>query len=163
MSSSAVAVYVGEALAAYGFGHGHPFGPDRMDAFWQQMVASGLDRRVRVCAPRQADEAQILRFHTAHYLAQVKAQSKSGTGYLDAGDTPAFQGIYEAAATVVGTVLAALDEVVSGLPARFRTHRRAAPCASRQCRRLLRIQRLWRGHRDAATGVRRAAPGVRGH
>jgi acetoin utilization protein AcuC len=114
VSSRAVAVYVGEALAAYGFGHGHPFGPDRMDVFWQRMVASGLDKRVRVYAPRQADDVQILRFHTASYLAQVKAQSKSGAGYLDAGDTPAFQGVYEAAATVVGTVLAALDEVVSG-------------------------------------------------
>jgi acetoin utilization protein AcuC len=114
MASCAVSVYVGEALAAYGFGEGHPFGPDRMDAFWRQMIASRLDRRVRVGTPVRADEAQILRFHTAVYVARVKAQSQTGVGYLDAGDTPAFPGVYEAAATVVGTVLAALDEVVSG-------------------------------------------------
>jgi len=114
MSSCSVAVYVGEALASYGFGRGHPFGPDRMDAFWQEMVARGVDARVRRGVPERADDEAILRFHTAGYLAQVKAQSKTGTGYLDAGDTPAFKGVYEAAATVVGTVLAALDEVVSG-------------------------------------------------
>ena len=37
-----------------------------------------------------------------------------GSGYLDAGDTPAFPGVFEAAATVAGTVLAALDDVVRG-------------------------------------------------
>ena len=114
MSSCSVAVFVGEALASYGFGRGHPFGPDRMDAFWREMVATGLDKRVRTGVPARADDAAILRFHTAEYLAQVKAQSKTGSGYLDAGDTPAFEGVYEAAATVVGTVLAALDEVMAG-------------------------------------------------
>jgi acetoin utilization protein AcuC len=114
MSSCDVSVYVGEPLAAYGFGHGHPFGPDRMGVFWQRMVEAGLDRRVRVGEPRRADDSEILRFHTATYLARVKAQSKTGSGYLDAGDTPAFPGVYEAAATVVGTALGALDEVVSG-------------------------------------------------
>ncbi len=109
-----VAVYVGEALAAYGFGEGHPFGPDRMGVFWQRMQALGLDARVQVCDPVSADDNQIRRFHTAAYLERVKRQSKTGKGYLDSGDTPAFKGVYEAAATVVGTVLAALDNVMAG-------------------------------------------------
>jgi len=112
--SSPVAVYVGEALAAYGFGEGHPFGPDRMHAFWERMLECGLDKRVQLRQPQQASEKQILGFHTAAYLEQVQRQSISGSGYLDAGDTPAFTGMYEAAATVAGTVLAALDDVVSG-------------------------------------------------
>jgi len=107
-------VYVGEALAAYGFGQGHPFGPDRMGVFWDRAKTLGLDRRVRVCEPQRASDEQILRFHTRDYLHRVKAQSKTGTGYLDFGDTPAFQGVYEAAATVVGTTLAAVDDVMSG-------------------------------------------------
>ena len=114
MSPGGVCVYVGEALASYGFGQGHPFGPDRMDAFWRQMVESGLDQRVEKGAPVRADDSQILRFHTADYLQRVKQQSRLGGGYLDAGDTPAFAGVYEAAATVVGTVLAAVEEVMSG-------------------------------------------------
>jgi acetoin utilization protein AcuC len=112
MDSSSVAVYVGEALASYGFGEGHPFGPDRMDAFWKRMIEKGLDRRVRVCAPDVASEEQILSFHTPAYLERVRRQSESGNGYLDAGDTPAFPGVYQAAATVVGTVLSALDDVM---------------------------------------------------
>lgn len=112
MSSSPVTVYVGAALAAYGFGEGHPFGPDRMYAFWTRMQALGLDQRVRVCEPVVATDAQILRFQTSEYLERVKLQSQTGEGYLDACDTPAFPGIFEAAGTVVGTTLAALDDVV---------------------------------------------------
>lgn len=113
-SSSDVCVYVGEALAAYGFGSGHPFGPDRMGVFWQRMVDLGLDQRVQVCEPQRASDEQILRFHTSEYLHRVKAQSKTGTGFLDFGDTPAFEGVYEAAATVVGTTLAAVNDVMKG-------------------------------------------------
>ncbi len=114
MSSSPVFVYVGEALAAYGFGAGHPFGPDRMDAFWRAMLEQGLDKRVDVRPPVQASEEQILRFHSAAYLERVKKQSTTGSGFLDWGDTPAFPGVFEAAAVVVGTVLRALDDVISG-------------------------------------------------
>jgi acetoin utilization protein AcuC len=107
-------VYVGEALARYGFGHGHPFGTDRMDVFWQGMQEQGLDRRVRVCAPVQASRSALLAFHTPEYVDRVAAQSAAGSGYLDLGDTPAFPGVYEAAATVAGTVLAAIDDIMSG-------------------------------------------------
>jgi acetoin utilization protein AcuC len=109
-----VCVYVGEALAAYGFGEGHPFGPDRMHAFWDAMRVQGLDKRVAVREPVRADDELILRFHTAAYLDKVKRCSETGFGYLDGGDTPAFAGVYEAAATVVGSALAALDEVLAG-------------------------------------------------
>jgi acetoin utilization protein AcuC len=113
-SNSNVCVYVGEALAAYGFGEGHPFGPDRMGVFWQRMVALGLDQRVLTCEPQRASDEQILEFHSEDYLDRVKQQSELGTGYLDLGDTPAYKGIYEAAATVVGTTLAALDSILEG-------------------------------------------------
>ena len=107
-------VYLGDALAAYGFGGGHPFGPDRMAAFWQQAVHLGLDREVRIREPVQATDEAILRFHTSAYLARVKHQSETGEGYLDMGDTPAFRGVYEAAATVAGSVLAAVDAAMGG-------------------------------------------------
>ncbi len=109
-----VTVYVGEALAAYGFGAGHPFGNDRMEAFWREMERSGLAAKVQVGEPERASDAAILRFHTPAYLQRVKQQSASGGGYLDGGDTPAFKGVYEAAATVVGTSLAALERIMTG-------------------------------------------------
>jgi len=111
---SPVQVYLGETLARYGFGEGHPFGPDRMDAFWSEAVRRGLDRRVAIADPAQAAEELIHRFHTTAYIERVKELSKTGEGYLDYGDTPAFKGVYEAAATVVGCGLAAVEVVMHG-------------------------------------------------
>jgi acetoin utilization protein AcuC len=44
----------------------------------------------------------------------VIEQSVDGNGYLDYGDTPAFAGIYEASATVVGGVLDAVGRIMRG-------------------------------------------------
>ena len=115
---ASLCVYIGEALARYGFGEGHPFGPDRMDAFWRRAVAQGLDARVRVCEPAQASVDDLLRFHTPDYVERVRRQSLTGVGYLDQGDTPAFPGVFEAASTVVGTVLDAVRRIVAGDAAR---------------------------------------------
>lgn len=111
-------LYYGDALARYGFGAGHPFGPDRLDAFWKECVARGLDRRCQIAAPVSASEADLLRFHTRNYIERVRHQSQSGEGFLDYGDTPAFPGVYEAAATVVGTTLDAVAHAVTGSAAR---------------------------------------------
>lgn len=107
-------VYHGEALAAYGFGHGHPFGPDRLDAFWREMMRRGLDRRCDVAAPVACTEDDLALFHTSEYIARVKHQSKTGEGYLDDGDTPAFRGVFEAASVVVGSVLDGLKNILAG-------------------------------------------------
>ena len=107
-------LYYGDALARYGFGAGHPFGPDRLGAFWKECTARGLHRRARVAAPVQAGEPDILRFHTRAYVERVRTQSVDGEGFLDYGDTPAFPGVYEAAATVVGSTLDAVAHSVSG-------------------------------------------------
>lgn len=113
-AGSPVRVYIGEALARYGFGEGHPFGPDRMDAFWCEAKRQGLDKRVSIADPVQAIEALIHRFHTSSYIHRVQTLSESGEGFLDDGDTPAFKGVYEAAATVVGSGLAAVETVMRG-------------------------------------------------
>jgi acetoin utilization protein AcuC len=107
-------VYVGDDLASYGFGQGHPFGPDRLGAFWALARDQGLDRRVDVCTPVSAGREALERFHTAAYIDRVIARSASGEGYLDSGDTPAFPGIYEAACYVVGSVLDAVAQLMSG-------------------------------------------------
>ena len=109
----AVWVYIGEALGRYGFPHGHPFGPDRMDAFWSEARRRGLDGRVMVRGPVQADRAIIERFHDPNYVDRVLRLSERGDGFLDLGDTPAFPGVFEAAATVVGSVTDALDGVMA--------------------------------------------------
>lgn len=107
-------VYFGEALGRYGFGDGHPFGLNRLQAFWDETVKQGLDKRVNIIAPVACDEESLLRFHTAEYIERVKQASQSGFGYLDNGDTPAFKGVFEAGSYVVGSDLDALQRIVSG-------------------------------------------------
>lgn len=107
-------IYLGDALAAYQFGEEHPFGPLRYGAFVNELERRGLLQRLCQQQPRFASEAQIEWFHTHDYVAQVKRQSENGEGFLDYGDTPAFKGVYEAAAAVVGSVLDALERIISG-------------------------------------------------
>src|SRR5712671_7394512 len=82
---SSMAVVVSERLARYGFGDGHPFGPDRLAAFVREFDARGLDKRVRVLEPRTASDDELRSFHTAAYLEFVRERSQSGAGFLDAG------------------------------------------------------------------------------
>jgi len=111
---SSVAVVVSERLARYGFGDGHPFGPDRLAAFVREFEARGLDRRVRLLEPRSATDDELRAFHSPAYLEFVRERSASGSGFLDAGDTPAFRGVYEAAACVVGATLSVMEAIMRG-------------------------------------------------
>lgn len=106
-------VVAGERIARYGFPDGHPFGPDRHDAFWRELVAQGLDRRVQTLAPRRATRAELEAFHDPGYVDFVIARSATGEGMLDAGDTPAFKGVFEAASDVVGASLVAMEAIMS--------------------------------------------------
>jgi acetoin utilization protein AcuC len=112
--TAAVAVYTGDELARYAFGHAHPFGPFRHAAFLDEFKRRGYDRLVDVQAPVAADQSMLELFHTHEYVERVKHQSVLGHGFLDWGDTPAFPGVYEAAAIVVGTTLAAVGHILSG-------------------------------------------------
>jgi len=109
-----VKLYVGESLGKYGFPHGHPFGPDRQDAFWKEAVKQGLDKRAAITDPHMAKSEEIHRFHTSDYLAWVREKSEEGGGLIDYGDTPAYPGVYEASATVVGSALHGLDTIMNG-------------------------------------------------
>ncbi len=112
--TSGLAVVVGERLARYGFGEGHPFGPDRHGAFLREFEARGHHRRSQLLEPRDASEEEILAFHTPAYVSLVRERSATGQGFLDGGDTPAFRGVYEAAACVVGAALAAATSIMTG-------------------------------------------------
>jgi acetoin utilization protein AcuC len=109
-----VALYVGESLGKYGFPNGHPWGPDRQAAFWKEAVKQGLDRRTAITDPRMAAQEELHRFHTAEHIAWVQQKSEEGEGSIDYGDTPAFPGVYEAAATVAGSAVHGLDSIMSG-------------------------------------------------
>ncbi len=113
-TESRLRVYLGEALGAYAFPGDHPFGVRRYPAFVRAFEARGLAARCDVGSPRQAKAEEIRLFHTPAYVSRVRLASRLGTGFLDQGDTPAFPGVYEAAATVVGTGLEAARAILAG-------------------------------------------------
>jgi acetoin utilization protein AcuC len=106
------AVAVGERLARYGFPAGHPFGIDRHGAFLREFERRGHNGRVTLLDPVQASVDELLLFHTPAHVEFVRRSSELGQGSLDGGDTPCFRGVYEAAADVVGTSLAAAEWVL---------------------------------------------------
>jgi acetoin utilization protein AcuC len=112
--STDVAVVAGERMARYGFPDGHPFGPDRYSAFMREFEARGLARRSKLLEAREATYEELLSFHSPAYVDFVRERSQTGHGYLDGGDTPAFRGVYEAAANVVGATLRAADSIMAG-------------------------------------------------
>ncbi|HEX9138583.1 MAG TPA: acetoin utilization protein AcuC [Steroidobacteraceae bacterium] len=112
-SNSQVGVLLGERLARYGFPDGHPFGPDRFGAFLREFDSRELREPTILLEPVQASEESLLLFHTAEHVRLVQERSLAGCGTLDDGDTPAYRGVYEAAACVVGASLAATDWIMA--------------------------------------------------
>jgi len=135
-AESHVCIYLGEDLERYAFGGDHPFGPDRMGVFWEEASRRSLASRVEVIAPVQATREEMTRFHDAAYVERVIRQSRDGFGFLDLGDTPAFEGIYEAVSFVVGSTLDACARLMRG-----------------ECRHVfIPIAGLHHARRDAAAG-----------
>jgi len=109
-----VLLIAGDGLASYGFADGHPFGPDRQEAFLRELRRSQSHASLRVLEPRMAERDEIESFHRREYVDLVVERSREGRGYLDAGDTPAFRGVFEATSFVVGGTLLAVEEIMAG-------------------------------------------------
>lgn len=109
-----VGVYLDDELAKYAFPGDHPFGRRRLDSFRRALVRQIPNNRYRALTAPLAERTIIETFHDAPYVQRVIAQSVSGIGLLDTGDTPAFAGCYEATCGVVGAVVDAVDNIISG-------------------------------------------------
>jgi acetoin utilization protein AcuC len=104
----------GESIARYGFGNGHPFGPDRHEAFMRELRDAGLLPALVPFTPRAATREELELFHTPSYVDFVAARSAAGQGFLDSGDTPAQRGIFETASQVVGAALVGAAAIMDG-------------------------------------------------
>jgi acetoin utilization protein AcuC len=113
MRTNSCCVYLGDKLAAYGFGDDHPFGPQRHHVFEKAFYQQQLDQSVDILSPVRTDRQTLELFHTEEYIEKVIEQSKLGVGYLDDGDTPAFIGMYNAASYVAGSVVDAIDQLMA--------------------------------------------------
>ena len=113
MGANSCCIYLGDKLAAYGFGDNHPFGPQRHHVFEQALYHQQLDQKVDILSPVKTNQQTLELFHSHEYIQKVIEQSKFGIGYLDNGDTPAFTGMFEAACYVAGSVINAIDQLMT--------------------------------------------------
>jgi acetoin utilization protein AcuC len=114
MTKNACSVYIGDKLGAYGFGDEHPFGPERLQVFSKEFYHRQLDQSVDILPPVSTDRSTLELFHSADYIDRVIELSRTGEGFLDKGDTPAFAGMFEAACYVAGSVVDAAERLMTG-------------------------------------------------
>ncbi len=108
-------VVYGERSRDYDFGHEHPLTPRRFGPGIDLMRRLGADHFVD---PAPATDEQLERVHDSAYVATVRMlsdypEAATMTGF-DAHDNPPFYGMHEAAATVAGGSLAAIDSILAG-------------------------------------------------
>ena len=101
----------------------YSFPDNPMSATRVKEFARNLDRMVNqkggpgsitIVQPVSAEESDLLDFHTEEYVGRVKELSRSGSGYLNYDDTPAFGGVFEASLFPVGNTLNGLRLVLEG-------------------------------------------------
>ena len=94
-------------------GAGHPERPERLGAIQDQLIAAGLFEHLKRFEAPLASPAQLLRVHTAAYLAQIRRAAPSqGLTYLDP-DTAMNPGTLEAALRAAGSVVLGTDLVMA--------------------------------------------------
>ncbi len=108
-------VVYGPASHAYDFGPGHPFTPRRFGPgidLLRELGASFFE------PPVPASDEALATVHTRRYLASVERLSHypelADEEAVTDHDTPPFYGMHEAAATVVGGTLHAMEEILEG-------------------------------------------------
>jgi acetoin utilization protein AcuC len=108
-------------MLAYNFGGHHPMNPDRLALTARLARTMGLFDlpTLTVVRPFIAADDELATVHSREYIAGVRAVSadpgSASPGFgLGTQDTPAFAGMHEASARLVGGSLAAADAIVSG-------------------------------------------------
>ena len=105
-----------EKFLDYNLGPSHPLRPVRVKLTYDLIQSKRLlsEDEIKITVPRVASEEEILLFHEREYVRLVQNYSERGSGLLDAGDTPAFKGCFEATSLVVGASLEACDNIMQG-------------------------------------------------
>ncbi len=99
----------------YDFGPGHPLTPRRFGPGIDLLRAVGARPGL---APEPASDADLERVHLPAYLDTVKAFSRDpgrpGAAGIGISDNPAFPGMHDAAASVAGGSLRAMEAILRG-------------------------------------------------
>ena len=118
-ASGAPLLVYGPRSTDYDFGPAHPLTPRRFGPSLDLLGALGAAPGL---APEPASDEDLLRCHTAGYIATVRrfsdtpdaawAEPEAGIGSF--GDNPPFLGMHEAAAAVAGGSIRAMEAVLDG-------------------------------------------------
>lgn len=95
-------------------GWGHPETPSRYDAIFRAFCVSGLIEHLEKIPCRSALPTELLRVHTADYLALAQREIEGGVATLSTGDADVCLKSWEAALYAVGGCLNAVDAVLDG-------------------------------------------------
>jgi acetoin utilization protein AcuC len=106
----------GPRSPTYDFGPSHPLTPRRFGPGIDLLRALGAEPGL---APEPAPDPDLLRCHTASYVAAVKRLSADPFGPPDAGigqggDNPSFPGMHDAGAMVAGGSMRAMEAILRG-------------------------------------------------
>jgi acetoin utilization protein AcuC len=106
----------GPRSTTYDFGPHHPLTPRRFGPGIDLLRTVGA---VPGLAPEPADDPELFEIHAAHYIAAVRRLSANPDGRPEAGfaaygDDPPFVGMHEAAASVAGGSLRAMEAILRG-------------------------------------------------
>ena len=114
MPDKKVALLYDDAVLEHQPPEGHPERPARVREVMSVLERTGLLERVTRLPVTAATRAQIERVHSAAYLNRVERIVAEGGGYLDAGDTVASAGSWQAATAAAGASIGAVDAVMTG-------------------------------------------------
>ena len=106
-----------DRLSRHTLSETHPMRPVRLRYTYELLEAyAAFDaQNSELVTPREASEAEILSYHSPQYVNAVRSLSRGDTSVspekfnFGAGDNPAYEGIYEAAAWSTGASLRAAE------------------------------------------------------
>ena len=92
----------------------HPESPQRITAVLSTVRQLEQQGRVSVITPHAANEEEILLVHSTDYIKKVRAEIAAGRQTLSTGDTELSRDSLTAALAAAGTVVSAVDAVMTG-------------------------------------------------
>ena len=106
----------GDVALTYDFGPDHPLTPRRFPPSIDLLKTLGA---TEFMTPRLASDDEIARLHAREYIAAVRRFGADPWNHMRShgigpGDCPAFEGMHEASAYVVGGSIGAIDQILAG-------------------------------------------------
>jgi acetoin utilization deacetylase AcuC-like enzyme len=113
-ASSRTGLVFDERFKRHDTGPGHPERPARLDAVRDALMREGLIERCQPLPLREANDTEILALHDPAYVERLRTYCEAGRKTIDAIDSAICPESYALARLAAGSILNAVDAVVSG-------------------------------------------------